>query len=245
MLVEVCEESLDQPFGLLAERGAPHPEGNSGIRQEQCRPGASLMVCKVPVALSTLVNSLVLHVARRKGADASCCNELTLNDIHNASGNVVRNRRGSHRQCEQLVRTDIHILSVIVHIVGQIAAGLIPECLLVVLLDEIPYRCPGGDELAAALAVELLILQGEAEGVIPERIGLHLVAGPFRNRMAVGVCVHPGKGDIVLLCPEQSVRLEGNFLPDSRTIALDNALYDLSVFLPYILGGGTAGDVFP
>ena len=148
-----------------------------------------------------------------------------------------------HGHGPQLVRTQVEVLAVAVHVVGEEAEFCVPEGRLEVAEDELADRSPLLDELAVLVPVLRLQVEGEAQGVVPERVGFHLVAGTFGDGAAMDVGVHPGEGDAVHLRPQKAVRMHGHFLAVTRQVALEDALQGLAVLGPDVLFVVGVGDV--
>ena len=193
------------------------------------------MVSEVAVTLRAFIYAPVLRIARRKSPDASRSHELIVDDADDLRLDLVIHRRVIETDGEQLVWTHVHVLPVVVNVVGEISGLLIPEHCLIVFLNQIPHVAPARREGALLRPVLLLHVEGEAEGVVPEGVGLHLIAGSLCYRMAVDVGIHPRKRHPVHLRPEQAVRMHGNLFSLSWSVTVDYSLEKLSVFLPYPL----------
>ena len=122
-----------------------------------------------------------------------------------------------------------------IDIVSEIAPVRIPEHLLEIRLCGVAHRLHLPYEFTIGVSPLALHIDGEAEGVVPPGIGIHLVARPFGDRISVYICIHPAEGDVVHLGPEQAVRMEADFVAASRQVTFDDALDGLPVFLPYPL----------
>ena len=148
-------------------------------------------------------------------------------------------------ECIYHIGTDLHMLSVVVHVIGQVPGTGIPEHRLDVLPDEVADPGPFLHESTALGTVSGLHLKGEADRVVPEGIGLDLESGPFGNRTAFDVGIHPGECPTFELGPEKSVGLHHHFSPPAGQIALKDTFDHRSVLLPDHLGIGPELDILP
>ena len=109
------------------------------------------MVGEIPLGLGSLIDTLVLCVARGKRADAPARHQLIVNYLQNLTSNLGIDRHLVSKEGAEHVRTNLQMLSGIVHIVSQIAGAGVPEGLLVVLPDQIQYVRPFLQECAVFL----------------------------------------------------------------------------------------------
>ena len=154
--------------------------------------------------------------------------------MHQSSDHKVIYRQMEYYHSEQLIRADIGILTIIIHIISKISLIRHPESLLEILPYKISYRTPFSDKLFIR-AVSLLHFDGEAEDIIPECVRLDLISCTLCHRIPVYVCVHPGQCRPVFLRPQKPVRLERNLLPVAWSITLDDTFHDITIFLPDFL----------
>ena len=104
------------------------------------------MICQVPFRLRAFIYPAVFGVPRRKRPDSARSHELVVDDLHNCHLLQIVDRRIRKIYGKELVRTDIQIPAVIVHIIGKISGLLVPERFLEVLFHERADMRPSGRE---------------------------------------------------------------------------------------------------
>ena len=144
--------------------------------------------------------------------------------------NLFRYRAVVERAGVELVRAGEDILSHLVHIVCQVVACLHPEQVVEASFDGSFHLLEALGE-AAGLAIALLHFEGEAHGIVPQAVGLHLIAAALRHGLTVDVGVHPAQGHTRFLGPKQAV-LTQLHLRAALQIAFDHLLEELAVLLP-------------
>ena len=189
------------------------------------------MVCKVPLVLGTLIDTLVVVIPWRKGADAPPRHKFVVDRVQDRTGHLGLYRHIVLDEGVDHIRAHLQMLACIVHIVGKVTGLSIPESRLEILLDQVMDSGPLGDELLV-LAVFLLHVEGYAYRMIPESVGLHLITCSFCHRIAVDVGIHPSECPTIHLGPEQTIGLHDHFTPPIGKITLQYTFDNAPVLLP-------------